>query len=344
MRSVLRIFRLLLAIVVACMLGVPVAARAQELLLNRSFETPVAPLQGNNFYATIPNWTIFSIAPAQALPWNIVVPSASYAGNPSAPPTGGGIQYLDIHSAAGTIRQTVTVPSQGMVDVSGWFSVRDFPQALGGMTINIRDSGGVLVGTASTSFAATDPTGLWKQAATANIPVFAGTYIFEVVIPDYGNFDLASMVFKPAPTVTKTGVAYSDPVNGTVNPKQIPGGITEYSISATIPASYSVTSNSIIVSDGTPANLDLIVADIGAVGSGPSAFVPGTTGLSYSFTSLASAADNIDFSNDGGATWTYTPVVNAFGADSAVTNVRMKPQGTMAASSTFTFRLRYRVR
>jgi hypothetical protein len=329
---------------VACMLGVPVAAHGQELLSNRSFETPVAPAQGNNFYATIPSWTIFSIAPAQALPWNIILPSVTYLNNPSAPPTGGGIQYLDINSAAGTIRQTVTVPSQGMVDVSGWFSVRDYPQAISGMTINIRDAGGTLVGTVGTSFVVTDPIGLWKQAATANIPVSAGTYIFEVVIPDFANFDLATMVFKPAPTVTKTGVAYSDPVNGTVNPKQIPGGITEYAISATVPASYSITSNSIIVSDTTPANLDLIVADIGAVGSGPSAFAPGTTTLTYSFTSLASATDNIDFSNNGGATWTYSPVANGFGADPAVTNVRMRPQGTMAANSTFTFRLRYRIR
>lgn len=340
----LRGVRLFLAAMIMCVLCMPMTARAQELLSNRSFETPVAPANGNNFYATIPNWTIFSIAPAQALPWNIILPSASYANNPSAPPTGGGVQYLDINSAAGTIRQTVTVPSQGMVDVGGWFSVRDFPQAISGMTINIRDSGGALVGTVSTSFAATDPIGLWKQAATANIPVVAGTYIFEVVIPDFANFDLGTMVFKPAPTVTKTATAYSDPVNGTVNPKQIPGGVTEYAISATIPASYSITSNSLVVADSTPANLDLIVADISAVGSGPSAFVPGTTGLTYSFTSLASATDNIDFSNDGGATWTYTPVVNAFGADPAVTNVRMRPQGTMAAGSNFTFRLRYRVR
>ncbi len=322
----------------------PVSASAQELLLNRSFETPVAPALGNNFYATIPNWTIFSISPAQASPWNIIRPSAAYVGNPTATPTGGGTQYLDINSAAGTIRQTVTVPSQGMVDVSGWFSVRDFPQALTGATINIRDAGGTLVGTVSTSFATTDPIGLWKQATVVNIPVAAGTYIFEVVIPDFANFDLASLVFKPAITVAKSNVAYSDPVNGLTNPKQIPGGVTEYTITATTPASYAAAANTIIVSDPTPANSELIVLDISAFGSGPAAFVAGTTGLTYTFTSLASATDDIEFSNNGGTSWTYTPVANVNGADPAVTNVRMRPKGTMAANSTLAFRLRYRIK
>jgi trimeric autotransporter adhesin len=86
------------------------------------------------------------------------------------------------------------------------------------------------------------------------------------------------------------------------------------------------------------------VADIGTAGSGPAAFVAGTTGLTYSFLSLASATDDIEFSNNSGASWTYTPVAGVNGADPAVTNVRMRPKGVMAASSTLTFRLRYRVK
>ncbi len=341
MNRFIRHFFALLAL--GLLLG-PANAAAQELLSNRSFEAPVAPANGNNFYVSIPNWTIFSISSAQASPWNVVKPSASYANNPSAPPTGGGVQYLDINSAAGTIRQTVTIPSQGMVDISGWFSVRDFKQALIGLTINVRDSGSALVGTTSTTFASSDPIGLWKQASTANIPVMAGTYIFEAVIPDFANFDLASLVFKPTMAIAKTNVAYSDPVNGLTNPKQIPGSISEYTITATTPSSYSVTSNSIQVSDPTPAKLELVVADIGGAGSGPAAFLPGTTGLTYGFTSLASATDDIEFSNDAGTSWTYTPAADANGADAAVTNVRMRPKGVMAASSTLTFRLRYRVK
>jgi hypothetical protein len=336
---ILRLFILL------CLaLGVPQIALAQEMLSNRSFETPMVPADGNNFYATIPNWTIFSIAPAQTSPWNVIRPWSGYGGNPTATPAGGGIQYLDVNSAAGTIRQTVTIPSQGMVDFSGYFSVRDFPQALTGLTINIRDPGGAVVGTAGTTFAAADPIGLWKFASGANIPVGPGTYIFEVVIPDFANFDLASMVFKPALALTKSSNPLSDPVNGTTNPKFLAGGVAEYTISATTPASYSVTANTIALLDTTPVNTQLIVANIGGVGSGPAAFTPGSTGLTYSFTSLASTTDDIEFSNDGGTSWTYAPVADTNGADANVTTVRLRPKGTMAASATLSFKLRYRIK
>ena len=214
-------------------------ARAQELLSNRSFEMPVAPANGNNFYATIPNWTVINVTPATALPFNIVLPFSGYTGNPTAPPTGGGTQYLDINGASGDIRQTITVPSNGMIDFSGYFSVRDNQQALSGLTINIRNAGGTIIATATTSFLASDPIGLWKLVSGANIPVTAGTYIFEAQIPNPANFDLASVVFKPALTLTKTSAPYSDPQNGTTNPKLIPGGVTEYTITATSPTRSS---------------------------------------------------------------------------------------------------------
>ncbi len=324
--------------------GLATPVSAQELLSNRSFETPVTPANGNNFYTTIPNWTIVNLTPVVAQPFNVIRPFAGYANNPTATPTGGGVQYFDVTSAAGSLRQTITLPSDGMIDISGWFSVRDLQQNLSGLNINIRTTAGVLIATTSTSFVASDPLGLWKQAASVNIPLAAGSYIFEVDMPDYANFDLASAVFKPAATLTKTSAPYSDPLNGTTNPKYIPGGVAEYTIVATTPASYSVSSNTIVIGDSTPVGSELIVADIGGAGSGPAGFAPGTSGLTYSFVSLASAADNIDFSNNSGTSWTYTPVADANGADPAVTTVRVRPQGTMAASSSATLRLRYRIK
>jgi trimeric autotransporter adhesin len=323
---------------------VPATANAQELLLNRSFETPVTPANGNNFYTTIPDWTVINVTPAAAQPFNVVRPFAGYANNPTVTPTGGGVQYLDINSASGSIRQTITLPSNGMIDISGWFSIRDFQQALTGLNINIRTTGGTLVATTSTSFAATDPLGLWKQAASANIPLAAGSYIFEVDIPNFANVDLFSAVFKPALAVTKTSLPFSDPSNGTTNPKLIPGGITEYTISATAPASYSVSAGTVVIVDATPANTDLVVTDIGGAGSGPTAFNAGTSGMAYSFSGLGNAGDDIDFSNNGGTSWTYAPTANGNGVDPAVTHVRLRPRLTMAAGSTIAFRLRYRIR
>lgn len=340
--SVRTLIYLCLAVLLPCMAVAPL--NAQELLLNRSFEDPVTPFDGNNFYVTLPDWTVIDVTPAQGEPYNIVRPFAEYAGNPIVTPTGGGLQYLDIRAASGSIRQTITLPSDGMIDISGWFSVRDYAQALTGLNINIRTTAGVLVATTSTSFDQPEPVGLWKQAALANIPLAAGSYIFEVEIPNPANFDLASAVFKPAVALTKSGAPYSDPQNGTINPKLIPGGVAEYTIVATSPSSYTVSTNSIVLTDATPANAELIVADIGSAGSGPAGFAAGSSGLTYSFGSLASATDDIDFSNNNGASWTYTPVADGNGADAAVTNVRLRPQGTMAASAAATFRLRYRIK
>jgi uncharacterized repeat protein (TIGR01451 family) len=225
-----------------------------------------------------------------------------------------------------------------MLDFSGWFSVRDNQQALSGLTINIRNSGGTVIATASTSFVATDPIGLWKQASGANVPVAAGTYIFEIVLPNPANFDLASLVFKPTLTVTKTSAPYSDPFNNTTNPKLIPGGVTEYTISATSPSSYSSTN--VVVTDATPANMELVVNTAG----GPVAFTAGGTTLTYNFNTLGSTTDNVDFSSNNGLSWTYTPVAGANGTDPLVTNIRVRPQGTMAAGTTFSARVRYRVK
>jgi hypothetical protein len=332
------------SILLAVLLLAPAPAAAQELLLNRSFESALSPtpVNGNNFYTAIPNWTIINVTPATASPWNVIRPWTGYANNPQATPTGGGSLYLDINSASGTIRQSITIPSQGMIDFSGWYSVRDFSQALTGLNINIRNSSNVVVATVNTSFAASDPIGLWKRASATNIPLAAGTYIFEVEIPNFANFDLASAVFKPSLSVTKTSTTFADSISVT-NPKSIPGSVTEYVISASSPTSYTVTSNSLLVADTTPAGTALVVSNIGGAGSGPAAFTAGTSTLTYTFTSLASATDDIEFSNNGGTSWTYVPVADANGTDAAVTHVRLRPKGTMAASSTFSFRLRYRL-
>lgn len=56
-----------------------------------------------------------------------------------------------------------------------------------------------------------------------------------------------------------------------------------------------------------------------------------------------SATDDVDFLDDHGTSWSYVPVAGAGGTDAAVTTVRIRPQGAMAASSTATVCLRYRV-
>jgi len=54
----------------------------------------------------------------------------------------------------------------------------------------------------------------------------------------------------------------------------------------------------------------------------------------------------IPVSNNGGATWAYTPAANADGVDPAVTHIRVRPQGAMAGASGGSpwFEIRFRVR
>ena len=56
------------------------------------------------------------------------------------------------------------------------------------------------------------------------------------------------------------------------------------------------------------------------------------SGLTYTFTSLGSITDDLEFSNDGGSTWTYTPVASGNGTDPAVTDIRINPKGIFGGS------------
>jgi hypothetical protein len=156
----------------------------------------------------------------------------------------------------------------------------------------------------------------------------------------------ASAVIQVLPplTIVKSSQAYFDPLNGAADPKAIPGGFVSYSVVVTNPSSGTVDSNSLLVVDATPANLQLFVGNVPG-GSGPVLFTNGTpsSGLTYSFVSLASTTDDVEFSSNGGSSWTYVPVPNADGVDPAVTHMRIRPKGVMAAGSSFTLLFGYRI-
>jgi uncharacterized repeat protein (TIGR01451 family) len=145
-------------------------------------------------------------------------------------------------------------------------------------------------------------------------------------------------------TVVKASQVYSDPVNGTTSPKAIPGGFLTYTITVANPGSGPVDTDTMVVLDATPANLQLFVGDL-ISGGGPLVFQQGSTpsGLTYGWGGLASGTDDIDFSNNGGSSWTYTPVPDLLGVDPAVTHFRVRPKGAMAGGSSFSIQVRYRV-
>ena len=151
----------------------------------------------------------------------------------------------------------------------------------------------------------------------------------------------------PTLLVAKTSQSVSDPVNGSTNPKSIPGATKLYTVRVTNQGGGAVDSNALVVLDPIPPNTRLYVADLGAPGSGPVSFVDGapSSALTWTFTALNSVTDDVDFSNDGGTTWTYVPTPGADGSDTAVNALRLRPKGTMAGNGggDTWFELRFRV-
>ena len=135
----------------------------------------------------------------------------------------------------------------------------------------------------------------------------------------------------PTLQVAKLVTTESDPFNGATNPRSIPGGVKRYSLTVRNQGAGAVDNNSVSIVDKIPANTRLFVGNLGAPGSGPVAFVNGTpsSALTWTFTALNSATDDLDFSNNGGATWTYVPVPDGAGYDAAVTDIRLRPKGLM---------------
>jgi len=142
-------------------------------------------------------------------------------------------------------------------------------------------------------------------------------------------------------SVTKLSSVFSDPVNGTTNPKAIPGAFIEYAIQVSNPGISDADADTVFVVDTVPSDSKLCVADIS--GAGPVTFTDGATSseLAYNYIDLTNTSDDLSFSNDGGTTWNYAPTADADGCDSAITNFRVNPKGAMAGSGSFTLRARF---
>jgi Surface adhesin CshA non-repetitive domain 2 len=136
--------------------------------------------------------------------------------------------------------------------------------------------------------------------------------------------------------VDKTSTVISDPVNGTSNPKLIPGAIVEYAIRVRNFGSNSVDSSSIVIVDDMPAEM---------------AFIPGTpvtftNGTPTSGLNTFNAGTMVRYSSNGTAgPFTYTPTGTA---DANVRAIRIAPTGTMSGASSGTsqpsFTIRFRAR
>ncbi|MBU7590789.1 MAG: hypothetical protein KAF42_16450 [Sphingopyxis terrae] len=124
--------------------------------------------------------------------------------------------------------------------------------------------------------------------------------------------------------IAKSSTLVSDPVNGTANPKAIPGAIVRYILTVQNSGPTATDSNSVFIVDSLPAQI--------SVGTAASpVFTQGSPTSALSF----SAASDIRYSNAATApasfaACTYSPVA---AYDPAVRYVCLRPQGSMAGST-----------
>ena len=145
-------------------------------------------------------------------------------------------------------------------------------------------------------------------------------------------------------TATKVSSIFSDPKNGTTDPFAIPGAIVEYTIGVSNPNPVALDQDSVKITDSGPQHAALCLVNLSP--NGPIAFIDGaqSSGLAFTFSGLSSTSDDVEFSSDDGATWTYVPNPDASGCDSSITNFRILPKGQFKASSSFAVRARYQIK
>jgi hypothetical protein len=166
----------------------------------------------------------------------------------------------------------------------------------------------------------------------------------------------ATLTVTPGLTISKVAKAVYDPYNNLVNPKSIPGGYVQYSLTVTNPSTLAVTADSVVMSDAIPDGTSLIVAPLYSQQAypgarGPFQFLDGTrgdgttgtaSGLTFTYVSAGDTTDSPSFSSDG-TTFNYTPTADANNTDTSAKAVQFRMFGTMAPNSVFTVNFVVRV-
>ena len=156
------------------------------------------------------------------------------------------------------------------------------------------------------------------------------TTVGGIVVPTWGDNISCTLTNTPNPTkailgMTKAWFVISDPLNGSTNPKAIPGALIQYSITVTNSGPGTVDAGTIVIVDPLPTQVMAYVAGTAVT------FTDGAvaSGLTYTY------ATNVTWSKavGGNSAFTYTPVADANGFDTLVTGIRIMPGGTMVGAT-----------
>jgi uncharacterized repeat protein (TIGR01451 family) len=262
-----------------------------------------------------------------------------------------------------TLTYTLVVTNSSSHAVTGSFS-DTLPASLGSITWTCSASVGSLCSAAAGSGSPISLSLTLASGGTATISVNAtlsgtasGTLVNTASValpwafltdatPANNSATDTDTIVTPSLVFLKTVAVTSDPVNGTTNPKNIPGADVLYTLRVTNTGAGSVTNNSLVIVDPIPVNTELFTGNLS--GGAPYSFSDGSqpSGLTCSFVALNNLTDCIDFSNDNATTWIYIPNGSY---DPAVTHIRFRPSGTMngdaiVGSPSPSFDLGFRVR
>ncbi|MEM1133863.1 MAG: hypothetical protein AAGH53_13095 [Pseudomonadota bacterium] len=175
----------------------------------------------------------------------------------------------------------------------------------------------------------------FSQAVTSiEIRYANGPAAFSSGTPGQQAIALHDINYCTFPNLSVTKVSASFETSG-VNRFRLPQTDVIYTINVTNEGGSRVDSGSATVIDTLPPNVTFFNGDFngGATGSDNFAFTPGASGLTLN-------AGNVSYSNDGGATFNYTPIA---GYDPAVDAIRFVPQGAMEGDSNFSIQFRARI-
>jgi hypothetical protein len=123
--------------------------------------------------------------------------------------------------------------------------------------------------------------------------------------------------------LSKNSMVLYDPINEEVNPKAIPNALVKYTIHAQNEGLGKTDNDTIAIADKVPDNMKLCVDNVARCHK--VAFVDGGVSSELSL-------GQVEYSDNGGTNFTYTPIADAEGFDEAVTNARVKLDGAFKGS------------
>ena len=134
---------------------------------------------------------------------------------------------------------------------------------------------------------------------------------------NYWNIDDSLFdIIRPTINITKISFVVSDPVNGTVNPKAIPGALVRYCITFSNPG--TLAANNVIGTDNVPAN---VAYEAGTLRSGATCGTAST--IEDDDATGANETDPVGASISGSAITLSTPTLNAGASQSFTYEVRV---------------------